>query len=203
MKLRSVLHIRSIALLLIGIVLTSLIPTANAVEKKKEEKKKKTEIFTAVAFAQSGSMGAQPVHMTFYIERYSDDAEIGNLINALSSKGQDGLLDSVEKLKDKGRMAPMRGVGTGVQVIRQRPLKDGGRRITFVTDRAITFAEHRRMGRSRDYPFVIASFDLNAKGEGQGSLLLATKVTFTKDKQIELEHYGTSPMRLSSVRKAD
>jgi len=193
---------RSIAWLVMAITVAVLVTSTRADEKKKEEKKK-TEIFSAVAYAQSGALGGKPVQMTFYIERYSDDAEIQELVNALHSKGQDGLLDAVEKLKDKGRMAPLRGVGTGVQVIRQRPLKDGGRRITFVTDRAITFYEQRSMTRSQDYPFVIASFDLNAKGEGQGTMLLATKVKFTKDKQIELEHYGTSPMRLGSVRRMD
>jgi hypothetical protein len=167
---------------------------------EKKESKPKPERIGCIAYVTTTGLAGKPVHMNFIIESYSTDEEVHGLVGVLKEKGQDGLEKAVEKLKDKGRIAPVTGIGVGAQIIRQRPLPNGGRRIVMVADRPITFYEHRNMTRSKDYPFTVASFDLNPNGEGEGTLLMATKLSFNKDDQLEMEHFGSAPARLAAVK---
>jgi hypothetical protein len=42
--------------------------------------------------------------------------------------------------------------------------------------------------------------DVNDQDEGEGLFYGATKVKFTKDDQLEVEHYGRKPARLAEVK---
>jgi hypothetical protein len=42
---------------------------------------------------------------------------------------------------------------------------------------------------------------VNGKGEGEGKLSVATKITYNKKKNtVELENYASEPVRLENVR---
>ena len=71
----------------------------------------------------------------------------------------------------------------------------------MVTDRPISFVELYNGTRSRDYEFGVVQLDLDEKGNGEGAMLMATKIRFDRDNQLELEHYGIDPVRLANVRK--
>jgi len=47
----------------------------------------------------------------------------------------------------------------------------------------------------------VVQLDLDEKGNGEGAMLVATKIRFDQDNQLELEHYGIDPVRLANVRK--
>jgi hypothetical protein len=52
-----------------------------------------------------------------------------------------------------------------------------------------------------DYPFTLVEIRLNKDGEGQGKLSVATKISLNKkDNTIELENWGTEPVRLTTVK---
>jgi hypothetical protein len=42
--------------------------------------------------------------------------------------------------------------------------------------------------------------DVNDKGEGDSLLYGACRVKFTKDDQLEVEHFGQAPARLAAVK---
>lgn len=165
-----------------------------------EGAKPETETYSAMLAGQSGPLAGKTTTLTIHIKEYSSDQEVQQLAETLRTNGPDGLLKAVDKLGERGRIAPPRSTGTAVQVVRQHPM-EGGRRVILFANRPISFAELRGATRSRDYPFGLAILNLNAKDEGEGLLYGACKVRFNKDNELEVEHYGTAPARLLGVKR--
>jgi hypothetical protein len=163
------------------------------------EGKKKPEQFSATAFGQAGMFAGKSVSLNIYITDYSSDQEVEDLASTLKTKGSDAPLKSVQKMKEQGRVATTGRVGWGVAIVRQRPTEKG-RRIVMFSDRPISFYEARNAPRSRDSEFGMLVLDVNQKGEGEGLLYGACKVKFTKDDQLEVEHFGQKPTRLAAVK---
>ena len=165
------------------------------------EGKQKPEQFSATAFGQSGLFSGKSVGLNIYVTEYSSDQEVEELANTLKTKGSDALLSAVQKMKEKGRVATTASVGWALPVVRQHPTAKG-RRIVMFGDRPIGFYEARSAPRSKGYEFGMLVLDVNDKGEGEGLLYGACKVKFTKDDQLEVEHFGQKPARLAAVRLA-
>jgi hypothetical protein len=168
-------------------------------DEKSGSQKKKPEIFSGLAVGQSGGLAGKSVLVTFIVNSYSQEPEVHALVGTLKKSGPDALLKAIENLDEKGRVAPTSSVGTGVEVIREVPLKNGKRRITLLTGRNITMAEMRNMSRSRDYPFGLAFLEVDSKGKGTGVVYIGCKIKFNKKEQIEIESYGIAPLRLMNV----
>ncbi|PWT92166.1 MAG: hypothetical protein C5B54_04000 [Acidobacteria bacterium] len=143
--------------------------------------------------------GGRPVSVKLYAQGVTSDTEAHALASTLKSGGQDALVKAMEKM-DNGRFAPPIGVGTRVAVVRIRKTEKG-QRITMVTDRPITFPELWNSTRSTDYPFGIVQLDLDDKGSGEGTIIVAAKIKFTSDDTIEVESYSLGPHKIMSVRK--
>jgi hypothetical protein len=165
------------------------------------EGKQKPEQFSATAFGQAGMFGGKSVGLNIYITDYSSNQEVEDLANTLKTKGPDALLSAIQKMKEKGRVSPTGSVGWAIPVVRQHPTAKG-RRIVMFGDRPIGFYEARNAPRSKGYEFGMLVLDVNEKGEGEGLLYGACKVKFTKDDQLEVEHYGQKPARLAAVKLA-
>jgi len=71
----------------------------------------------------------------------TSDGEVQELVGILKQKGQGGVVNAMPDMKDKGRVAPLGSVGTGMRFVRMHPSKAGGQHIVLVTDRNITFPE--------------------------------------------------------------
>ena len=198
MRIHNRLSLFALVLLLASIVLAP----ARA-EKKSGSEKQKPETFSALAVGQSGGLAGKSVLVTFIVNSYSPEPEVHSLVATLKKSGPDGLLKAIDDLDDKGRVAPTHSVGTGVEVIRQVPLKDGKRRITLLTGRNITMAEMRNLARSQDYPFGLAFLEVDSKGKGTGVMYIGCKIKFNKQEQIEIESYGIAPLRLMNVYLMD
>lgn len=158
--------------------------------------------FTATVYAQSGMFAGRMTQLNIYIEGYTADDEANQLRTLLKTKGQDALLRTVERVKEKGRVAVIGTTGWSIPVIRQHPAKDGGRRIVLFGNRPLSFLEVRNQTRSRDYQFGLMILNVNAKGEGEGLLYPACKVKFNKQGILEVENYGISPAKVVNVRLA-
>lgn len=152
--------------------------------------------------------GANTV-MQIRIDRWSTAQERAGLITAMQEKGPDEMLKALRKMPVHGRfnIPGLQGpdprelrLGHDIRYAWQVP--DGnGRRIVFATDRYIGFAEAANQARTLDYPFTFFELHVNANGEGQGKLSLATKVTFDKAKNsMTLENYDSEPVRLNQVK---
>jgi hypothetical protein len=156
---------------------------------------------TAFAVNLSGVGRTRPQTLDIVIERWSTDDEKQKLLDTLVEKGDDKLLDMVQKIKPRaGFIRTTQSLGWDIQVARYGELPDGGHRILFVTDRPMSFYELRNNTRSRDYDFMVCEIRLDKDGKGQGKLAGGTKITYDKDtKQVTIENYGQEPVRLTSV----
>ena len=165
---------------------------------------------TAWAVNMTGSTRASTATVDIKIDRWSTAEERQRLIATFVDKGQDALLKALQKAPVKGRIRipgyqgpdPHNlSLGWDLRYAWEVPGEDGGRRIVIATDRYIGFWEARNQPRSIDYPFTFIEIRLNADGEGEGKMAVATRLTFDKKKNIvELENYGTEPVRLQTVK---
>ena len=136
------------------------------------------------------------------VNRWSTDAERTGLVQTALEKGPDKLLSTLQKLPRVGYIRSPESVGWDLHYAHHVALPDGGEQIVIATDRPIGFREASRQPRSIDYPFTVIEMRLNADGEGQGTMSVATKVIAEKDKQtITLENFSTTPVLLQSVKR--
>ena len=153
----------------------------------------------AVNMSNVGRAGANTVE--FDIDRWSTDAEREQLITAFNEKGPNGLLSSLQRTTRVGYMRLPNTLGYDLHYARKHPGEDGGEQIIILTDRRVGFWEARDQPRTMDYPFTLIEVRVNAKGEGEGKLSVATKITYNKKKNtVELENYASEPVRLQNVR---
>jgi hypothetical protein len=136
------------------------------------------------------------------VERWSTDAERDRLMNVLMEKGPEKLLETLQSLPRVGYIRTPNSIGYDLHFARKAPLPDGGERVVLATDRYISYWEAANRPRSIDYPFTVIELRLNADGEGEGKMSIATKISVDSEKKmIVLEDYGTQPVLLKSVRK--
>jgi hypothetical protein len=157
--------------------------------------------FSATAMGQAGAAAGKSSGVTIYLTGFTSDQDIQEYAATLKSKGQDGLVSALEKAQDVGRVAPTGSVGTGFRIVRVHPDKNGGVRITMATNRPISFGELFNNTRSRDYPIGIVILNVDKDGNGSGLLSTACKVKFSKKGDLEIEHYGQKPWRLTNLRR--
>jgi hypothetical protein len=167
----------------------------------------KREQFTAFAVNMGTAFGVprtgQAGTVDITIDRWSTDAERKSLVDAFLREGSgDALLHALQKTKRVGFIRLPNTLGYDLHYARQVPGEDGGRRIIIATDRRISFWEAREQPRTMDYPFTLIEMRLDKNDAGEGKLALATKISLSKDKQhIELENYGSEPVRLNEIKK--
>ena len=135
-----------------------------------------------------------------HVTAWSSDSDVQTLAATLKSKGPEGLAKALFDDKEIGRVSPTGSTGSDFKVARIHPNGQGGYRIVLVTDRPISLPEQRNNTRSTDYPFGIVTLDVDKDGKGTGSLAPICKISFNKQGELEVEHYGQKPLRLANVR---
>jgi hypothetical protein len=136
------------------------------------------------------------------VNRWSSDKDRERLVSTLVERGENKLLDVLQGMPRVGYIRTPDTIGWDLHYAHHVPLPDGGERVVIATDRRIGFWEARNQPRSIDYPFTVIEMHLNADGEGEGKMSVATRITVDKDtKTVTLENYGTQPVLLQSVRR--
>jgi len=164
-----------------------------------QEKDHKREYIQAQAMGESTQLG-RSFAVTVIIDEYStaDDQKI--LIDAFNQKGNEGVINALNKMKSKGRISVTGTLGYDVNYIRQFPNPDGTRRIRLVTNRPIRIGEAWTDSRSMDYSLsgmeVILSSD---KKKTSGTLLPAFKFDLDKEKELRFELLQ-NPWKLIEIR---
>ena len=103
----------------------------------------------ATAMGTSTQQGKM-FNVNIHIEQFSTPDERKALIDAFTRRGQDGLVDTLEHMKGRGRISTPWGVGNEIKYIFELP-SEKGRRLRLVTNRRIAFGEAYRSTRSEDY----------------------------------------------------
>jgi hypothetical protein len=155
--------------------------------------------YAVTAIGQSGSLSGKSFGADVKITGWTTDQQVKDFIGVLREKGPNGLVSAMEKTEDVGRLAPTGFVGSGFRFARYRPTADGGLHIVMVTNRPMAFGEVYNSTRSTDYQFGIVVLDVDKNGKGTGQLAPVCKIKFNKKNELEIEHYGQKPFRLTNV----
>lgn len=134
------------------------------------------------------------------IDRWSTEAERNTLIDAFTSKGQDGLLRELERQKPTGYIKLPATLGYDLRYTREIRNPDGGRRILLATDRRMTAREEIDRPITTEYPFTLIELRVNKDNRGEGRLSALTKIkTNKKEGTIDLEAYADAA-KLTEVK---
>src|SRR5262249_48987778 len=136
------------------------------------------------------------------VNRWSTERERERLMGAMVDRGPDKLLDMLQDLPRVGYFRTPDSLAWDIHFATSAPGKDGGQRVTLITDRRIGFWEAANRPRSIDYPFTVIELRLNNDGEGEGKMSVATKIIADKESNtIVLENYDLQPVQLTNVRR--
>jgi hypothetical protein len=159
--------------------------------------------YTAIATNVDPSVNLTATTVQITVDRWSTDAERDLLLNS-SGGGQGALLKALQNMPKAGTIRTPDSVAYDLRYARQLPAEGGGTQVVLVTDRHISFFEAANRARTVDYPFMVIEMHLDQKGEGEGKITVATKITADpKSRHIILENYGSQPVRLSKVKVED
>ena len=160
------------------------------------------ETFTAFAvnMANTGP-GTNATVVDIHIDHWSPKADRDRLLGIFEQKGQDALLDALQKLPVVGYIRTPESLRYDLHFARQIPQAEGGRRIVIATDRRIGPWEAFNRPRSIDYPFTVIEMQLDRHNEGVGKASIAPRIEKGKDGTIELENFSSVPVLLNDVKK--
>lgn len=162
------------------------------------QERAKPEKIDATARGTSTQMG-QVVQVSLIIYDYSTDEDKQILIQAFEEGKNQGLVNALEKMKAVGRVAITGTLGYDVSYLRAIPTPTG-RKIRFVTNRPLRFAETYYSTRTADYDLTGGELDLNDsdKSKSTGILYPAAKLRLGKDQQLSLD-LNQNPWKLVNI----
>ena len=162
------------------------------------------ERFTAFAISLGGTAsrpGTAQLEIT--IERWSDADELDVLLDALE-KSQGSLLRTLRDRKSVGSIRTTESLAYDLRYAQQQIDANGRRRIFLATDRPIGYWEMVNQRPSLAYPITVVELTVDEKGNGEGQLSVATRLTASGDRtRLYVQNYDVRPVLLKSVRRRD
>ena len=194
--MRLACRLMNFSLAVIGAVsLTLLINTSSAAQKLP-----KKIYIQAQAMGTSTQMGRN-ANITLIIEELSTDEERAGLVEAFQAKGNQGLVNALDKMHSKGRMSITGTLGYDIAYAKTFPQPDGTTVLRIVTDRPLRFGEVWADTRSGDYELAGVEITYGKdKKKAKGTLFPAARLKMNKQGQLELELYQ-NPWNLVNIMK--
>ena len=162
------------------------------------------ERYTAFAVSTGGQLSpgvASQVEIN--ISRWSSQSETQRLTTTLKEKGPAALVTALREMQSVGTIRTPGNLAYDLRFAQQEDLGDGLQQIVLITDRPISVWEAANRPRSIDYPFTFIELRVNNRGEGEGKLALATRITASRTgRMVQLENYDTQPIHLNEVRRS-
>ena len=159
------------------------------------------ETLSANAQATNSNVGLSAV-VGIHIERYTPDRDREAMADALRYGGYPGFLTALRKAPDVGYVE-LGGKKFVVRWAREQPAGQG-RTIVVVTDQPVFFVgggsvtEKPRAG----YELAVLRLDVDAVGLGTGTMAAAARVKAGGPTGVQVDDYGSEPLKLVTVRKS-
>jgi hypothetical protein len=175
----SKLHIR----LLISLSVTGvlILGATRGVSQNRE----KVETIEASSMGTGTQMG-QMFGITVLVYEYSTPEDRQILMQAFEKGKNQGLVNALSKMKAVGHIAITGTLGYDLSYVRMIPTPTG-RKIRFVTNRPITFAEAWTDSSSQSYNLTGGEFDINDSDKSKSTGVLYPLAQFAVDKQGQLQ----------------
>jgi hypothetical protein len=155
------------------------------------------EEFTAFAVNMGSRTIGTTASLIFTVNRWTSEAEREKLFAGLKDKGQEALLNALQRTKRVGSLRTPDSIGYDLRLALVEETKDG-RRIILVTDRPVSFREATNRPPSIDYPFTVIELLMPPEGKGKGTMSVAARIV-PAGKTVILENYDTAPVQLNNV----
>ena len=159
---------------------------------------RKVETIDATAMGTSTQLGRM-VNVKVTIYEYSTDEDRQLLIEAFNKGQNEGLVNSLTKMKSVGRIAVTGTLGYDLSYIRLIPTPTG-RKIRFVTNRLLRFGEVYYNAQTIAYNLTAGEFDINDSDNNKsaGVLYPAAQLIINKDGQLEFQ-LNQNPWKLANI----
>lgn len=163
------------------------------------QKLAKSMTIQAQAMGQAQQLG-RSANVTIIIEEWSPASDQQGLMEAFTAKGNEGLINALNKMHSKGRMQVTGTLGYDISYARKFAMPDGTTKIRVVTNRPLRFGEVWSDSRSSDYQLSAIELILDPKDKkkSSGTLLPAAELKLNKENQIEIETFQ-NPWKLVNV----
>ncbi len=147
----------------------------------------KTETIEASAMGTGTQLG-QVIGVTLNIYEYSTPADRVLLVQAFDQGKNQGLVNALQKMKAVGHVEITGTLGYDCSFIRMIPTPTG-RKIRFITNRPLRFAEVYWQTNSEQFNLTGGEFDLNDtdKSKSTGILYPAAELMIDKEKQLQID----------------
>jgi hypothetical protein len=164
------------------------------------QKLPKSITIQATAMGTSTQLG-RVVSINLIIKEITSDEERAGMIQAFQQKGNEGLVNALDKMKSKGRMSITGTLGYDIAYIKLFPQPDGSTVLRMVTDRPLRFGEVWADTRTTDYELSGVEIRISKdKKKNTGTLYPATRFKINKQNELELELYQ-NPWKLVNIMK--
>ena len=143
------------------------------------------ETIDATARGTSRQLG-HTVSIKLIINRYSTPEDKQTLVNAFKQGQQQGLVNALQRMQSAGRIQIPGTVGFDLAYVEVVPTPTG-RRVRFITNRRIAFAEAAWNTRSRAFDLTAGEVNINDQDARQssGTLLPAAQITINRDGDVQ------------------
>lgn len=145
------------------------------------------ETIDATAFGTSTQMGRNfGVKIVIYEFSSPEDRDI--LVQAFQQGQNDGLVNTLEKMKSVGRISIPGTLGFDLSFIREI-VTPTGRTIRFVTNRKIAFGESYWSTQSKSFNLTAGEININDKdkSKSEGVLFPAAQLIVNKEGELQFE----------------
>lgn len=185
---------RGFAKICLGATILSLMLTVNSTAFGRD----KYETIEAQAFGTGTQMGAN-IGVSLDIYEFSTPADRVTLVQAFQKGQNQGLVNALQKMKAVGHVEITGTLGNDCSYIQMTPTPTG-RRIVFVTNRQIRFAEAWTDSQSMSFDLTAGILELNDqdKSKSTGTLFPAAQLVIDNEGKLQWD-LRQNPWKLVDV----
>ena len=156
------------------------------------------ETIDATARGTSTQLG-HTVTIRLIITQWSTPEDRQTLLNAFMQGQQRGLVNALQRMRSAGRIQIPGTVGFDLAYAESVPTPTG-RRVRFITNRRIAFAEAAWNTRSRAFDLTAGEVNINDQDTRQssGTLLPAAQITINRDGELQFNLFQ-NPWNLTNI----
>jgi hypothetical protein len=148
----------------------------------------------------TGTQMGRNYSITARINEYSPPSDQAILLEVFHAKGNEGLVNALEKMPSKGRLSITGTLGGDLAYIRRFDQEDGSVMLRMVTNRLLRFGEVWADTRTTDYQLSAMEVVFSKDGKKKtGRLLPAARLDLDKQGRLEIELYQ-NPWNLVNIQ---